>query len=65
MSVKVRIVAQVLPLQEQVDLPEIRPVGLVPLPALAHEIKDLFGAVDWGAQQYLKNITRLKIYLSY
>lgn len=38
-------VAEVLALQEQMDLPKVRSVCLVALPALAHQIKDLFRAV--------------------
>ena len=35
------VVAEVLPLQEQVDFPERRPLGLVALPALVHQVSDL------------------------
>lgn len=60
MSVKIRIVSQVLSLQEEVNLPEVRPVGFVPLPAFAHKVEDLFRAVDWGAEQNLKKHNRLE-----
>ena len=46
-----RVVAQVLPLQEHVDLPERRPLLLLALPALAHEVPHLPGAAARARQQ--------------
>lgn len=36
------------------DLSERRPVRLVPLPALAHQVVDLLLTVDWRAEQDLQ-----------
>ena len=40
-TIVARVVAQVLPLQEHVNLPEGGPLLLLPLPTLAHEIAHL------------------------
>lgn len=47
-------VAQVLPLQEQVDLVEVGPVRLVPLPALAHQVVYLLRATDGHVRENLE-----------
>lgn len=48
-----RRVAQVLALKEHVDFPEGRAVGVGALPALAHQVVDLLGAVGRLRQQGL------------
>lgn len=48
-----RRVAQVLALKEHVDFPEGRAVGVGALPALAHQVVDLLGAVGGLRQQGL------------
>lgn len=55
------MVSEILALQEQMNLPKRRPVGLVPLPALAHQIVYLLRTVDWRAQQDLEQIAGMKI----
>lgn len=46
-SVHVWTVSQVLALQEQVNLPEMRSYRGVSLPTLTHQVIDFFGAVEW------------------
>ncbi|GIY64695.1 hypothetical protein CEXT_339001 [Caerostris extrusa] len=44
-------IAEILPLEKQVDFSEVGPVGLVPLPAFSHQVVDLLGTVGWLGQR--------------
>lgn len=48
------LVTEIFPLEEHVDLPEARPVHVVPVPALAHQLVDVFGAVFRQGKNDLK-----------
>lgn len=48
-----RFEAEILALQEQVDLPEVGPVLFVALPTLAHQVVDLPRTVLRDARQHL------------
>ncbi len=50
------VVSHVLPLQEHVYLPEGGPDGLLSVPALAHEVVDLLGAVPRHGQHRLEPV---------
>lgn len=43
------------------DLPEARPVHVVPMPALAHQLVDIFGAVFRQGKNDLREIILNKI----
>lgn len=47
-------VTEIFPLEKHVDLPEARPVHIVPVPALAHQLVDVFGAVFRQGKNDLK-----------
>lgn len=48
------LVTEIFPLEEHVDLPKARPVHVVPVPALAHQLVDVFGAVFRQGKNDLK-----------
>ncbi len=45
-----RVVAEIFPLQEQVDFPECGSLAFVALPALVHQVPNLAGALERSGQ---------------